>query len=191
MFNYNNSVRIIGGKWKRRRIFVAQNVEVRPTTSLMRETLFNWLHTVVPDAVCLDCFAGSGALGLEALSRGAREVTFLEYNLICVDMLLHTLRVFEALSCSEVMHVNTLVGIRKLKKNYDIVFIDPPFGKNFLFDIVVLLEKYNFFKKKSWIYIETSKYQNILNNIFFPRNWILYRKKITRNVQYYLYVRIV
>lgn len=183
------NIRIIGGKWKRRKIFVAPHVEVRPTTDVMRETLFNWLYDVVSDAVCLDCFAGSGALGLEALSRGARKVTFLEYNFICVLILLKTIRSFKACNDSEVVHINSLFWVNKLNEMYNIVFIDPPFKKNIIFKFVFLLEKYNCLQKKSWIYIETSAQHDTLNNMLFPNYWILYRKKITKNVKYYLYLR--
>lgn len=186
-----SSIRIIGGKWKGRKILITPYAKIRPTTNLMRETLFNWLYSVISDAVCLDCFAGSGALGLEALSRGARKVTFLEYNHICVTVLLQTIRSLKAIYSSEVICTDSIFWLKKLNEDYNIVFIDPPFNKEYIiFELIFLLEKYNNFKKKSWIYIEMSKYRNILkSNICMPRNWVLYRKKITRNVEYYLYLR--
>lgn len=184
-----NSIRIIGGKWKGRKIPIMRDVKVRPTVNFMRETLFNWLYAVIPDAICLDCFAGSGALGLEALSRGAREVTFLEHNLVCVNMLLQTIRSLKVLDYSEVIHTDSLVWIRKSKKVYNVVFIDPPFKENLIRKFIFFLEKYNHLQKKSWIYIETSKYYRISNSIFQSYHWFLYRKKITHNVKYYLYLR--
>lgn len=187
-----NSIRIIGGKWKGRKVFVSCCVEVRPTTNFMRETLFNWLYIAIPGAVCLDCFAGSGALGLEALSRGANAVTFLEYNIICFTTLLRTIRSFNDICSSEVIHINFLFWIKRSMKTYNVVFIDPPFNKeNMIFECISLLEKHNCFKKKSWIYIESSKNQEILNSVFIPGYWILYRKKMTKNVNYYLYLRNV
>ena len=74
----NNEVRIIGGQWKGRKLRFPARPELRPTLGRVRETLFNWLAPVVSDSSCLDLFAGSGALGFEALSRGAAEVTFVE-----------------------------------------------------------------------------------------------------------------
>lgn len=183
-----SGIRIIGGKWKGRRVLVAR--AVRPTINCMRETLFNWLYAVMPNAVCLDCFAGSGALGLEALSRGALRVTFLENNVICFKMLLQTMRSFKAIYDSEVIYTDSLFWIKESNKIYNVVFIDPPFNKkDIISEFVFLLEKHNHLRKKSWIYIETSKHQNILNTIFIPCRWILYRKKITKNVVYHLYLR--
>lgn len=186
-----NGIRIIGGKWKRSRIFVANYTDIRPTMNCVRETLFNWLYTVIPNSICLDCFAGTGALGLEALSRGASRVTFLESNLMRVQILWKTIRSFKATHNSEIFCTDSLSGIQRLNKAYDIVFIDPPFKENVIPEIVFLLEKYNCFKKKSWIYIETSKSQNILNNTFFPHYWVLYRIKIMKTVKYCLYLRNV
>lgn len=175
--NSCNSIRIIGGKWKGRKIQVASHADVRPTTSVMRETLFNWLHFVVPGAICLDCFAGSGALGLEALSRGAYNVTFLERNIICVRNLMRIIREFQTTHNSEVIHTNSLSWIVNSSKVYNIIFIDPPFTESIIFEFIILLEKYTNFSKKSWIYIETSSDKNILNKNFLPNYWILYKKK--------------
>lgn len=188
---YNNEIKVIGGKWKGRRIAVVDDTEVRPTTNCMRETLFNWLYMMISDAVCLDCFAGSGALGIEALSRGANKVTFLEYNIICVTTLLKTLRSLQALSYSEVIYTDTLFWVKKLKRVYDVVFIDPPFKSNIIPELVGLLEKYNLFRRKAWIYIEISKNQGVWGNKCIPSYWILKCRKISRNVKYYLYVRNV
>lgn len=186
---YNNEIKIIGGKWKGRRIAVVDDTEVRPTTNFMRETLFNWLYITIADAVCLDCFAGSGALGIEALSRGANKVTFLEYNIICVTTLLKTLRSLHALSYSEVIYTDTLVWVKQLKRVYDVVFIDPPFKSNIIPELVWLLEKYNILRRKAWIYIEISNKQDALGNKFIPSYWILMCRKISKNVKYYLYAR--
>lgn len=185
------NIRIVGGKWKGRKIFVMCHSEIRPTINIMRETLFNWLHAVVLDATCLDCFAGSGALGLEALSRGARAVTFLEYNLNCVMTLLRTIKSFkEKMYSSEIIHTDSLFWVSKPRnKFYNIVFIDPPFKKEIISKFIFLLEKYNYLQKESWIYIEVSAQQNMLSDVCFPRHWKLYRKRTTKNVKYYLYFR--
>lgn len=186
----HSSIRIIGGKWKRRRIYVTNHGNVRPTVNVMRETLFNWLNNVICNSICLDCFAGSGALGLEALSRGAHKVTFLERNLICVKVLLQTIRSFKDTCNSEVIHTNSLYWIKKLNTVYNIVFIDPPFAEDLVSKIIFLLEKYNCLYKKSWIYIEIPRYRNILTkDLILPYYWILYRVKIMKTAKYCLYLR--
>ena len=80
----SDSVRIIGGQWRGRRVEVCQNTSVRPTPDRVRETLFNWLSNILPGARCLDLFAGTGILGLEALARGADEACFIESNPLLV-----------------------------------------------------------------------------------------------------------
>lgn len=181
-------IRIIGGKWKGHQIYVSR--KVRPTINLMRETLFNWLCHVVPDAVCLDCFAGSGALGLEALSRGASKVTFLENDFVNVSVLLRTVHSLHAYGKNnEIIYTNSLFWLKKSRKAYNVVFLDPPFTGNLVSKSICLLEKYDYLQEKSWIYIETSKYKSILNNIILPCYWVLYRKKITQSVIYCLYYR--
>ncbi|WP_159714997.1 16S rRNA (guanine(966)-N(2))-methyltransferase RsmD [Blochmannia endosymbiont of Camponotus nipponensis] len=184
----NRKIKIIGGKWKGRNIPITQYAKIRPTTNRMRETLFNWLNPIISNTICLDCFAGSGALGLEALSRGASKVTFLDNNRICITALKITARSFSAHN-SEIIHTNCLFWLKRSIMTYNIIFIDPPFQDNIISKTIFLLEKYNLCKKESWIYIETSKKKNIFNINIIPNHWFLYHKKNTRNVTYYLFLR--
>ena len=122
----NNEVRIIGGQWRGRKLrFPARN-ELRPTLGRVRETLFNWLAPVIAGARCLDLFAGSGALGFEALSRGAAEVTFVEKDRKAAHALRDNIAQFSAAGI-----VVNRPAIRFLNSNpdrYDIIFLDPPFA---------------------------------------------------------------
>lgn len=185
----NGKIRIISGKWKGRRILVASQFNLRPTTSRIRETLFNWLDPVISGSVCLDCFAGSGALGLESLSRGAREVTFIDKNDICISVLNRTIQILKEYN-SKIIHSDCCYWLERSSNTYDIVFIDPPFQEKIVFiETIFLLEKYNHFKKEAWIYLETAKNVNFLRNYTIPNNWFLYRKMITKTILCCLYFR--
>ncbi len=185
MINYN--IKIIGGKWKNSKLKVINNKYLRPTTNKMRETLFNWLSPIINNSNCLDCFSGSGALGLESLSRGAKSVTFIEKNRKIYIQLRKNIYKFNP----EEVYVRNMNVIKWLQNScacdiFNIVFIDPPFNTKFLNKTIEFLEKYNFLKNISYIYIET-KIQNFRINI--PYNWKLYRQKITNKVMYNLYIR--
>ncbi|ADV33999.1 putative ribosomal RNA small subunit methyltransferase D [Candidatus Blochmanniella vafra str. BVAF] len=192
----NGKIRIIAGKWKGRSIPVISKIEVRPTLSRIRETLFNWLNPVIVNSICLDCFSGSGALGLESLSRGAKKVTFIDNSKACINFLKKTITSFQEDSSSITICTDCVSWLKQLSKNtvtgYNIVFIDPPFNNRFIiYDIVYLLEKNNYLQKKSWIYIETSKLFNkgLFNKNKFPNNWVLYRKIVTQTILCCIYFR--
>jgi len=126
------SVRIIAGKWRRQAIHFSKQANVRPTTDRIRETLFNWLQQDVEHMQCLDVFAGSGALGMEALSRGAAHVTFIDASLDALKTIDHTLR---RLHCETFSTLHTKIpdGLRNLPaKTFDLVFLDPPYESDLL-----------------------------------------------------------
>jgi len=123
---YQNSIRIIGGRWRGQRILIPTGTGVRPTPDRVRETLFNWLADVVDGARCLDCFAGSGALGLEALSRGAAEVVFIESNPSLARALGARISAFDADGTILSADVMAILG-RPRTALFDIVFLDPPY----------------------------------------------------------------
>lgn len=122
-----HTLRIIGGRWRGRRVAVNSAEGLRPTPNRIRETLFNWLAPRIDGARCLDMFAGTGALGLEALSRGAAHVTFVERDAANV----HTLNdALAALDCdsARVVQGNALNNTFVSETGYDVIFIDPPFA---------------------------------------------------------------
>ena len=123
----NQSVRIIGGKWKGRKLQFTSDEDLRPTLGRTRETLFNWLRPVIHDMTCLDLFAGSGVLGFEALSQGASRSTFVEIHPAAVQQLKHTAA---ALNCQEqcnILRHDALDYLKSQQTTYDLVFLDPPF----------------------------------------------------------------
>src|SRR5450432_2048001 len=123
-----NSVRIIGGEWRGRRINFPDIPGLRPTPDRVRETLFNWLQQAVAGARCLDLFAGSGALGLEALSRGAKALAFVEQAVPAARALREQLMRLGATSRAQVFEMGAARFLRSAGEPFDIVFLDPPFG---------------------------------------------------------------
>ncbi len=123
-----SQVRIIGGKWRGRKLQVVDAAGLRPTPDRVRETLFNWLDQELSDATVLDCFAGSGVLGFEALSRGARSVTALERQQRVVANLRAQAERLET-TAFEIVAGDARESIEKLQQKFDIVFIDPPYAE--------------------------------------------------------------
>jgi 16S rRNA (guanine(966)-N(2))-methyltransferase RsmD len=126
-----NQVRIIGGLWRSRRIAFAPRPELRPTPDRVRETLFNWLGQDLTGKTCLDLYAGSGALGFEAASRGARRVVMVERDQSAYRALQNNARVLEAHTV-EIVCCDALEFVRADRGVYDVVFLDPPFSANCL-----------------------------------------------------------
>ena len=126
-------VRIIGGQWKRTRLPVAQRPGLRPTPDRVRETLFNWLGQDVTGWHCLDAFAGTGALGLEAASRGAASVLLVEQDAALVAQLHQHQQRLQA-STVRVQRGDALAALRQVAgQGLDLVFLDPPFDATALF----------------------------------------------------------
>jgi 16S rRNA (guanine966-N2)-methyltransferase len=123
----SNQVRIIAGQWRGRRVEFDDAEGLRPTPDRLRETLFNWLQPLIPGARCLDLFAGSGALGLEAASRGAAEVVLVERSARVVRKLREQVRQLGG-AMVEVMHADAIRWLDGPVRPYDVVFLDPPYA---------------------------------------------------------------
>ena len=121
-----NRVRIIGGEWRSRRIHFAPHNDLRPTPDRVRETLFNWLGQDLSGRSCLDLYAGSGALGFEAASRGAQRVVMVERDRTVFNTLGRTRDTLAARSV-ELVRADALEFLRSDSGRYDVVFLDPPF----------------------------------------------------------------
>ncbi|XBC43873.1 MAG: 16S rRNA (guanine(966)-N(2))-methyltransferase RsmD [Buchnera aphidicola (Floraphis choui)] len=179
-----NEIKIISGKFKGCKIPIKKNYNIRPTTNRMREMLFGWINKNVINANCLDCFSGSGALGIEAISRNALFVTFIEYH---KNIIYELQKTFIRLKISNVktIRVNTIKWLKKIRTPYDIIFLDPPFNTTLLQKAIIYLEKYKYIKMHSLIYIEKEKTPN---QLIIPHYWKLYKEKITLKVHYQLYI---
>ena len=178
-------IRIIGGQWRGRKLPVPDSPGLRPTTDRVRETLFNWLAPSMVDARCLDCFAGSGALGLEALSRYAASATLLEMERSVAQQLQQNLATLKAAN-GKVVTGNTLAYLAQSGTPHNIVFVDPPFRKGMLEETLTLLENNGWLANDALIYVE-SEVENGLPPV--PASWSLHREKVAGQVAYRLYQR--
>ncbi len=126
-----NRLRIIGGRWRSRLISFPARTDLRPTPDRVRETLFNWLGQDLTGRICLDLFAGSGALGLEAASRGAKRVVMVERDPAAFHALQANVAALDA-NTVELKRSDALEFLRADDGTYDVVFLDPPFGADYL-----------------------------------------------------------
>ncbi|WP_426346697.1 16S rRNA (guanine(966)-N(2))-methyltransferase [Cronobacter universalis] len=181
----SGQIRIIGGQWRGRKLPVPDSPGLRPTTDRVRETLFNWLAPYLVGARCLDCFAGSGALGLEALSRYAADATLLEMERSVAQQLQKNLATLKS-SAAKVVNTNTLNFLSQNGEPHDIVFVDPPFRKGLLEETLNLLETRGWLAPQALIYVE-SEVENGLPPV--PASWQLHREKVAGQVAYRLYLR--
>jgi 16S rRNA (guanine966-N2)-methyltransferase len=136
-----NRVRIIGGEWRSRLITFPPRRDLRPTPDRVRETLFNWLGQDLTGRTCLDLFAGSGALGFEAASRGARRVVMVEHDAAVYRALTESRAALDAASV-ELKRADALEFLRAPGDAYDVVFVDPPYRSNYWPRIAPLLPRH-------------------------------------------------
>ena len=188
MISKENSVRIISGKYKSRKITFPSQSEVRPTGNRIRESLFNWIQLEITNSRCLDLFAGSGALGIEALSRGAAIATFIESNREAAFYIKKNLKNLGAINGDLIIaEATSWLKCSKDIDPFDIVFLDPPFKANLMFDCFQLLESNNMIADNGSIYIET---ETEFKEETLPDSWRLSHKNQAGKVSYYLYKKI-
>jgi 16S rRNA (guanine966-N2)-methyltransferase len=178
-----NSVRIIGGVWRGRRVHFPDMPGLRPTPDRVRETLFNWLQHSLSGTRCLDLFAGSGALGLEALSRGATEVVFVEQFPAASRTLQEQLVRLGAGGKGRVMEMGAARFLRTPAKPFDVAFLDPPFGKDALAEYIPLLDSGDWLKAGGLVYLENERIAGVPT---IPANWELLKSKSAGEVGYHL-----
>lgn len=156
-----NLLRIVGGRWRSRRIRFGDGEGLRPTPDRVRETLFNWLQFEIGGAVCLDAFAGSGALGLEALSRGAARVVMIEQSRAQHALLQAAAQELGA-SEAQIVHGDALALLASVPAwapahGFDGVFLDPPFHKGLLPQVCALLHERALLRPEAFVYIESEQ----------------------------------
>ena len=177
-----NTLRIIGGEWRGRRIRFPGTGGIRPTPDRVRETLFNWLAPVIEGSRCLDLFAGSGALGLEALSRGAAKATFVERDRDAAAPLRETVEKLAATRAT-VVQADALSWLRGVAAAHDIVFLDPPFDSGVVEDSMHLVESRGWLAPAAFIYVEMPAKQGAPK---LPEAWRLHRSGRAGAVGYHL-----
>jgi len=157
-------VKIIGGHWKRKNIFFHDSKGLRPTLGRVRETLFNWLDQDLTNKVCLDLFAGTGALGFEALSRNASSCIFVEKNKEIFTQLTNNKKYLNA-NMASILHCSADIFLKSNTKKFDVIFFDPPFMSKDDYELLDSLVYH--LKPNGLIYMESdSKYSSEILNIF-------------------------
>lgn len=182
----SNQLRIIGGAWRGRKLSFPDVDGLRPTGDRIRETLFNWLAPDIQGAHCLDLFAGSGALGLEALSRGAESSLLLEKHAGAAQQLKSNLQLLQA-DNGRVEQADSLQWLARQKPShpFDIIFIDPPFALNLWTPIAAALEAHQWLSDEAIIYLEAPRDAQLQ----LPAHWQLHRDKQAGQVSFRLYYR--
>ncbi len=176
------SIRIIAGQHRGRKLPVLMADGLRPTTDRVKETVFNWLMPYIQDATCLDCFAGSGGLGFEALSRGAKSVTFIELNKAAAQQLKDNRALLKADNV-DVLSTNAINFLQQNQQAYSLVFIDPPFRKGLAQQAADAISPQGL-TENALIYVEM---ENDNNNQVMPSHWQLLKEKVAGQVIYRLY----
>ena len=176
-------LRIVAGKWRSRLLDIADMPGLRPTSERVRETLFNWLAPSIAGARCLDLFAGTGALGLEALSRGAVSVVFVEKSRRAVRALERNVQLLEAPGAST-EHADAIEFLQSAKpSSFDIIFLDPPFAADLLTDLCRLIDELDLLAPRGRVYLEQDKERA---DVELPEGWTTIRTKIAGQVRYSL-----
>ncbi|MDG6280956.1 16S rRNA (guanine(966)-N(2))-methyltransferase RsmD [Glaesserella parasuis] len=173
-------VRVIAGLWRGRKLPVLNAEGLRPTTDRVKETLFNWLMMDIAGSRCLDCFAGSGSLGIEALSRQAQAVVFLEKFADAANQLKKNLVSLKAEN-GKVIQTDTLqfLAQKNSEMPFDLVFVDPPFHQGFVPQVLTALEQNGWLAENALIYVETEKNHSPL---VLPEHWQVVKEKTAGQV---------
>ena len=179
------TTRIIGGSLRGSKLPFKENRSIRPTEGKTKETLFNWLLNDLEGKTCLDMFAGTGSLGIEALSRGAKEVVFVEKQKILADSLKANLKRLKIYNSSQVLNANAFsIDFDNLPYKFDILFIDPPFRENLIQRSLDFVKSSNLLTPKALIYLEC---ETELELVELTQDLNLLKKSKGGQTQYCLY----
>ncbi|MBB1341739.1 16S rRNA (guanine(966)-N(2))-methyltransferase RsmD [Pseudoalteromonas sp. SR45-6] len=178
-------IRIISGQFRGRKLPVKDVQGLRPTTDRIKETVFNWLMQDTRDTKVLDCFAGSGGLGFEALSRFALSARFLEMDKLAANQLQTNIDTLK-LTNAEVICTDSLLYLSNntQQQQFNLVFIDPPFRQGLAQKCCDLLTENDWLSKNALIYVEVESEMSALQT---PSNWLLLKEKAAGQVFCRLY----
>ena len=176
-------LRIVAGNWRGRLLEIADVPGLRPTSERVRETLFNWLSPRIGGARCLDLFAGTGALGLEALSRGATTVIFVEISRRAARAIEDNVKALNA-EGAVVVNADARKFLRSAQPgSFDIIFLDPPFADDLLEDLCRLIDELGLLSPRGRVYLEQDKGKP---EAILPAGWTTLRSKTAGQVRYSL-----
>ena len=178
-------IRIIGGQLRNSRLDVPDLPGLRPTAERVRETLFNWLTPVISGARCLDLCAGTGALGIEALSRGAAGVQFVERDARAAQAVCDNLARLKVQG-GQVATADALAYLQGAPQPYGLVFLDPPFAQDLWTPLAQRLEQGGWLAPAAWIYVESPRHAELA----LPDTWALHREGVAGEVRYALHRRM-
>lgn len=178
-------LRIIAGQWRGRKLSFLDREELRPTPDRVRETLFNWLQADIAGSHCLDLFAGSGALGFEAASRGAKSVVMLDRDAATVAELKDNIDRLQA-EHIQVTCVDAVECLLADSRKFDVVFVDPPYRSDLLMRCCTLLEQKHWLANHAKIYLECDVHDELTG---LPENWHCQKRKKAGQVAYRLFTR--
>ncbi len=178
-------LRIIGGQWRGRKLKIPDVLNLRPTPDRVRETLFNWLAPYIAGAYCLDLFSGSGALGFEALSRGAAHAVMIDDSAVVVQLLQAEAAILKAEN-ADIYRAKAPSQLKPIQKPFNIVFLDPPYGENLLLPCCFYLEEQNLLAPDAYIYLEA---RDNLEEGQLPVGWRILKSKRAGQVAYHLVKR--
>jgi 16S rRNA (guanine966-N2)-methyltransferase len=181
--NKTGSLRIIAGNWRGRQLSFPDIEGLRPTGDRVRETLFNWLQPVLGFSRCLDCFAGSGALGFEAASRGATEVVMVEADRQAFNTLKQNKSALRAEQCV-LIHDKVESYLESIHTKFDVVFLDPPYQLDLWSPVATMLTEKDLLNPGARIYLEYPRRQ--LQPVL-PESWHCLREKQAGDVKYALF----
>ena len=176
-------LRIVAGNWRSRLLDIADVEGLRPTSERIRETLFNWLAPTLHGSRCLDLYAGTGALGLEALSRGAAEAVFVERSPVAARQLQKNIDLLDASGASVVTQGALDYLKRDDSRRFDLVFLDPPFADDLLEETCRLLAARQLLARGAQVYLEQDRAKPEPR---LPDNWSIKKNKTAGNVRYML-----
>lgn len=176
-------LRIVAGKWRSRLLDIADVPGLRPTSERIRETLFNWLAPSIQGARCLDLFAGTGALGFEALSRGATTVVFVENSRRAIKAIEKSTKILDA--AGAVIHFGDATDYvrESAPASFDVIFLDPPFADDRVEDLCRLIDERGLLAAGGRIYLEQDRARPATP---LPQRWRILRDKTAGNVRYRL-----
>lgn len=182
-----NILRITGGNHRSRRLPFIPKKALRPTTDRVRETVFNWLQGQIIGYKVLDLFAGSGILGLEALSRGASQAIFVDHDQTIVRQLQRNIKKLNIdKQHAQVFYSDAFNWLEGNQTYFDLVFLDPPFCDNFILRFLKQSGSLSCLSQLRWIYLEQSVYKDWPN---LSEPWCWYRQKIAGQVKFALLKR--
>ena len=181
-----NKLNIIGGEWRSRQLSFIETPGLRPTPGRVRETVFNWLRYDIAGKHCLDLYAGSGALGFEALSRGAKSVVQVENNSQACQCLQANALALLAGARLKIVQSDVLRYLDGQAEAFDVVFLDPPFDLELIAPTLKRLEENGWLAKQAMVYVESERHFCFPA---MPENWRPLKSKSAGEVGYHLFAR--